>query len=255
MSINLFSYVALCTTNNCTVCGCFLALCTPLRYAAANCCANLWQEGAVCGKRAQFVARGRNLRQEGAICSKRAQFAARRVQFVAGCNKRSFFRHSFMSTDKKAIVISLNFDNCLCFVLFFSDGKETKNLIVSVLCRPSDRSHPRVSQMTEFFLTSSGKKIHAKSTKRSNHHTVVRIGLPLALLIIPFPSTIIEHSLLLCGMMIFHQMSHRLATHSRQDSRRSNSLSQGALAALSRMSATLLGLSLLAKNLLRRSHA
>jgi len=117
-----------------------------------------------------------------------------------------------------------------CIFPLSSTMKETV-----LLCRPSDRSHPRVSQMTEFFLTFSRKKIHAKSTKRQKDRSIiqtVRIGPPLALLIIPFPSTIIEHSLLLCGMIIFHQMSHRLAAHSRQDSRRSNSLSQEALAAL-----------------------
>ena len=37
-----------------------------------------------------------------------------------------------MSTSKKAIVISLDFDNCLYFVLFFSDRGVTKNLFVSV---------------------------------------------------------------------------------------------------------------------------
>jgi len=99
----------------------------------------------------------------------------------------------------------------------------------------------------DFLPKKNPREVH-KKTKRSKHHSDVRIGPPLALLIIPFPSTIIEHSLLLCGMIIFHQMSHRLAAHSRQDSRRSNSLSQEALAALWRMSATLLGLSLLAKN-------
>jgi hypothetical protein len=52
-----------------------------------------------------------------------------------------------MSTDKKAIVISLDFDNCLWFVLFFSDRGVTKNLIVSVQKNKSGLQYfsPRVA--------------------------------------------------------------------------------------------------------------